>query len=99
MKRVVAALVALSILSMPAAAQVRPGDCRPILPVMDKAAEIIPQNVVTPQAEPMIPAKRKFLGLPFLIPLIALGGGCAALCGGGGHHNTPDVPPPPVSPA
>jgi hypothetical protein len=96
MKRVVTALVALSILSMPAAAQVRPGDCRPILPVLDKAAEVIP-NVVTPQAEPVVPAKRRFLGLPFLLPLIAAGGGCAAFCGGN-HHHTEETPPP-VSPA
>jgi hypothetical protein len=95
-KLVVSGLVAVSILSMPAAAQVRPGDCRPILPVLDKAAEIIPQNVVTPQAAPEVAAKRKFLGLPFLLPLIGIAGGCAAFCGGGNHH---DTPPPPVSPA
>lgn len=99
MKRVGSALVALSILSMPAAAQVRPGDCRPILPVLDKAVEVIPQNVVTPQAAPQVAAKRKFLGLPFLLPIIAIGGGCAALCGGDHHQHTEDNPPPPVSPA
>jgi hypothetical protein len=97
MKKVVSALVALSILSMPAAAQVRPGDCRPILPVLDKAAEVIPQNVITPQAAPQIAAKRKFLGLPFLLPLIAGGAGCAAFCGG--HHQHTEEVPPPVSPS
>jgi hypothetical protein len=92
MKKAVSALVALSILSMPAAAQVRPGDCRPVLPVVDRAAEVLPQDVTTPQAAPAIAAKRRFLGLPFLLPLLAAAGGCAAVCGGGGN-GTPNVSP------
>jgi hypothetical protein len=97
MKKLASALVALSVLSMPAAAQVRPGDCRPVLPVVDKAAAVIPQDVVTPQAAPEVAAKRRFLGLPFLLPLVALGGGCAIVCGNGGNHNNNVTPP--VSPA
>jgi len=95
MKKSVTALVVLAILSTPAAAQVRPGDCRPVLPVVDK---VVAQDVTTEQAPVTALAKRKFLGLPFLLPLLALGGGCVVLCGhnGGG---TPNTPPPPVSPA
>jgi hypothetical protein len=101
MKKPVTALVALAILSSPAVAQIRPGDCRPVLPVLDKAASVLPQDVTTEPAGPSIAAKRKFLGLPFLLPLLALGGGCVVLCGGGGGGATPDTPPPPppVSPA
>ncbi|HEY6049180.1 MAG TPA: hypothetical protein VIV07_09070 [Sphingomicrobium sp.] len=95
MRKSVTALVVLSILSTSAAAQVRPGDCRPVLPVTDKVVA----DVVTEQAPVTTLAKRKFLGLPFLLPLL-LGGGCLVLChnGGGGTPNTPP-PPPPVSPA
>jgi hypothetical protein len=95
MKKFASVVVAVSILSVPAAAQVRPGDCRPVLPVVDQAAAVVPQDVVVPQAAPQVVAQRKFLGLPFLLPLIALGGGCAAFCGGGGNHNNGT----PVSPA
>lgn len=98
MKKPVTALVALAILSSPAVAQIRPGDCRPVLPVLDKAASVLPQDVTTEPAGPTIAAKRKFLGLPFLLPLLALGGGCVVLCGHGGGGTTPDTPPP-VSPA
>jgi hypothetical protein len=90
MKKLVTSLVAVSILSMPAAAQVRPGDCQPILPVVDKAAEVVP--VITPQAPPVIPAAaHRFVGWPFLIPLIPIAA-CAAFCGGGHHHHTPVSP-------
>ena len=46
MKKSVTALVVLAILSTPAAAQVRPGDCRPVLPVVDK---VVAQDVTTEQ--------------------------------------------------
>jgi hypothetical protein len=97
MKKPVTALVVLAILSTSAAAQIRPGDCRPVLPVTDK---VLAQDVTTEQAPVTTLAKRKFLGLPFLLPLV-LGGGCIVLChnGGGGTPNTPPPPPPPVSPA
>ena len=92
MKKFASALVAVSILSVPAAAQVRPGDCRPVLPVVDQAAAVIPQDVVVPQAAPEVVAKRRFFGLPFLIPLVAVGGACAVFCGGDHNHHTPVSP-------
>lgn len=94
MKKAATALVVLALLGVPAAAQVRPADCRPVLPVLDKAAQVLPQDVTTEQAAPVTAAaKRRFLGLPFLLPLLALAGGCAAACGGGGGGATPNVSP------
>ena len=93
MKKFASVLVAVCILTVPAAAQVRPGDCRPVLPVLDKAVAVVPQDVVAPQAAPVVPASNHFFGLPFLIPLIAIGGACAIECG---HHSHGKITPPPV---
>ena len=56
MKKFASVLLIGSILSVPAAAQVRPGDCRPVLPVLDKAVAVVPQDVLVPQATPVVPA-------------------------------------------
>ena len=86
---------ALALLSAQAAAQVRPEDCRPVFPVADVSpVAAVPNDVVAQQAVPEVAAKRRFLGLPFLLPLLG-GGGLIALFGGNGGHNNP----PPVSPA
>ena len=86
-------VVALAVLASPAFGQVRPQDCRPVLPVMDKAAAAVPQDVVTEPAAPQVAAKKRFLGLPFLLPALLGAGGIVALTSGGGNN------PPPVSPA
>ena len=101
MNKPVTVLIAIALLSGPAFGQVRPQDCRPIFPVMDKLAEAAPplQDVVAERAPPIATAARKGLfGLPLLLPLLAGAGGIAVLAsdddddggnGGGG----------PVSPA
>jgi hypothetical protein len=75
----------LALLSAQAAAQVRPADCQPVFPVSDvlQTAQSVPNDVVAEQAAPQVAAKRRFLGLPFLLPLIG-GGGLIALVS---HHN------------
>ena len=83
MKKAIHALLAASLISAPAAADVRPADCSPVLPVMDQAAQAPQQDVTSQAAQPAAPAKRRFLGLPFLLPL-ALGAGLLGLSGGGG---------------
>jgi hypothetical protein len=40
------------------------------------------------QAPPSVIARRRFVGLPFLIPLIAGGGFIAIISHHGGHHHT-----------
>jgi hypothetical protein len=95
MKKGLTLLTGLALLASPAFGQVRPEDCRPVFPVLDKAAAAVPQDVVTQPAGPAIAAKKRFLGLPFLLPLLAAGGGCVVLCGGGGNNNEGN----PVSPA
>ena len=95
MNRAVAAFVAALALSAPALGQVRPEDCRPVFPVVDKAAEVVP-DVVTQPAGPAVATTRRFFGLPFLIPLLAAGGACIIACGGGNGGNGNEEPASPA---
>jgi len=88
----------MALLASQAFGQIRPEDCRPVLPVLDKAAAAVPQDVVTEPAGPAVAAKKRFLGLPFLLPPLAGGGACVIFCGGNNNNGTPDTPPP-TSPA
>ena len=65
MKKGLTLLTGLALLASPAFGQVRPEDCRPVLPVLDKAAAAVPQDVVTQPAGPAIAAKKRFLGITF----------------------------------
>jgi hypothetical protein len=92
MRKLVAGLVGVSLISTPAVSQVRPQDCLPVLPVVDQVAAV-PQDVIAQPAAPVATAAtRRFFGLPFLLPLLAGLGGLAALGGGGGGGgDDPDV--------
>lgn len=81
MKKAVAMLVGIAVLATPAIAQVRPENCQPVFPVVDKVASVLPQDVVAEPAPPAAVAKRRFLGLPLLLPALAGLGGVAALIG------------------
>jgi hypothetical protein len=98
MKTGLTLLTGMALLASPAFGQIRPEDCRPVLPILDKAAAAVPQDVVTEPAGPAVAAKKRFLGLPFLLPLLAGGAGCVIFCGGNNNNGTPDTPPP-TSPA
>ena len=98
MKTGLTLLTGMALLASPAFGQIRPEDCRPVLPVLDKAAAAVPQDVVTEPAGPAVAAKKRFLGLPFLLPLLAGGAGCIIFCGGNNNNGTPETPPP-TSPA
>jgi hypothetical protein len=95
MRKPIALIVGMTLLASPAFAQVRPQDCRPVLPVMDKAAAAVPMDVVTEPAGPVVAQGRRFLGLPFLFPALLAAGGVGAFAsgGGGGGHSTPSVSP------
>lgn len=103
MKKPLVLTAAMALLASPAFAQavpettqVRPQDCRPVLPVVDRAAAVLPQDVVAEPAAPAVAAGRRFLGLPLLLPALLAAGGIGALAtddNGGGNN------PPPVSPA
>jgi hypothetical protein len=95
MKTGLTLLTGMALLASPAFGQIRPEDCRPVLPVLDKAAAAVPQDVVTEPAGPAVAAKKRFLGLPFLLPLLAGGGACVIFCGGNNNNDNP----PPTSPA
>jgi hypothetical protein len=78
MNKFVAATVGISLVSTPAFGQVRPLDCRPVLPVVDQVAAALPPDVVAEAVAPAV-ARRGFFGLPFLLPLLAAAGGIAAI--------------------
>lgn len=92
MKTGLTLLTGMALLASPAFGQIRPEDCRPLLPVLDKAAAAVPQDVVTEPAGPAVAAKKRFLGLPFLLPLLAGGAGCVVFCGGNNNSGEPVSP-------
>lgn len=98
MRKSISVIVGMALLASPAFAQVRPQDCRPVLPVVDQAAAAVPQDVIAQPAAPAVAASKRFLGLPLLIPaLAALGGGVAIATSN--HNNGGNDDNPPVSPA
>lgn len=99
MRKSVAIIVGMALLASPAFAQVRPENCRPVLPVVDQAAAAVPQDVITQPASPAVAAKKRFLGLPFLLPALFAAGGIGALASGGSGNGGGNSNPPPVSPA
>jgi hypothetical protein len=50
MSKVLFAAASFALLSTQAVAQVRPADCRPVFPVVDQVAEVIPPPEVVPPA-------------------------------------------------
>jgi len=77
MKRVVLLMTGAALLATPALAQVRPDNCRPVFPLTDPVAAVLPQDVI---AQPAVAeARRRFLGLPFLLPGLLGVGGLTAL--------------------
>lgn len=86
-------LTTAAMLATPAFGQVRPQDCRPMLPVTDDLPPVA--DVVAEPAVPVAAVRRGFFGLPFLLPLLAAGGGIIAATSGDDDDDTPL----PVSPA
>jgi len=93
MKKPMGLLLGFAVLATPAIAQVRPENCQPVFPVMDPVASVLPQDVVAEPAAPAVAAKRKFLGLPFLLPALAGLGGIAAIIGDGGDGGSGTISP------
>ena len=91
MKNALVFAVGISMLATPAYAQVRPQDCRPMLPLMDDVATPL-ADVVAEPAVPVAAAKRGFFGLPLLLPLLAAGGGLIAVATSGGGDSGPVSP-------
>ena len=89
-KQALVAMLSVSMLASPAIGQVRPQDCRPMLPLMDDLPPVA--DIFAEPAVPVAAASRGFFGLPFLLPLLAAGGGLVAI-------STDDDDNDPVSPA
>lgn len=92
MRKTITALVGASLISAPAMGQVRPQDCRPMLPVVDDVAAVVQPDVVANPAAPAVVARKGFFGLPFLLPLLAIAGGVAVIASGGGGNDNPVSP-------
>jgi hypothetical protein len=93
MRKWSSALAALAVLGTPAVAQVRPQDCRAVFPLTDPVAQVLPQDVFAEQAVPAVAAKRGFIGLPFLLPLLLAGGGALLIDDNGNGNGNIDVSP------
>ena len=81
MKKGIALMIGVALVATPAIAQVRPENCQPVFPVVDKVASVLPQDVLAEPSLPAAVAKRRFLGLPLLLPALAGLGGAVALAG------------------
>ena len=97
MRKSIGLIVGLTLVASPAFAQVRPQDCRPVLPVMDKAAAAVPMDVVAEPAAPQVAAGRRFVGLPLLFPALLAAGGIGAIASHNSSNNDSNTPA--VSPA
>jgi len=93
MRKPVFLISTIALLGTPAFAQVRPENCQPVLPVVDRVASVLPQDVVTQPAVPLAAAKKRFLGLPLLLPALLGAGGIGALAASKSNDNTPTVSP------
>lgn len=98
MKKIILFMAGLALVSTPATGQVRPQECRPLLPLVDEVKTAALPDIVAEPAVPAAAVKRGFFGLPFLFPLLGAVGGIIAAIGGGGGGGGGN-PPPPVSPA
>lgn len=90
MKKALVFLASVAMVASPAVGQVRPQDCRPMLPVTDDLPPVA--DVVAQPAAPVAAVRRGFFGLPFLLPLLAAGGGLIAVASSGGDDNGPVSP-------
>lgn len=91
MRMALVMLASVAMVASPAIGQVRPQDCRPMLPVVDDLPPVA--DVVAEPAIPVAAVKRGFFGLPFLFPLLAAAGGVIAVTSGGGGGGGPPVSP------
>jgi hypothetical protein len=91
MRKPILTLVGVALIASPAFAQVRPQDCRPVFPLVEQVAAV--PDVVTEPALPAVAAKKRFLGLPFLLPALLAGGAVGALIDDGGGNNPQAVSP------
>jgi hypothetical protein len=84
MKKILFASASLALLSAQATAQVRPQDCRPVFPVVDQVAEVVPPPAVVP---PPPVATHGFNYAWLLIPGVFLTGLLIATHHHDNHHH------------
>ena len=84
MKKILFASASLALMSTQAMAQVRPQDCRPVFPVVDQVAEVIPPPAIIP---PPPVAAHGFNYAWLLIPGLFLTGLLIATHDDDDHHH------------
>jgi hypothetical protein len=90
MKKLFFVSASLVLLSTQAMAQVRPGDCRPVFPVVDQVAELPPPPaVVTP---PPVVQKRRYDAAWLAGGFVILAGLIVITHDHNHHHNNPVSP-------
>lgn len=85
MKKILFASASLVLLGAQANAQVRPQDCRPVFPVVDEVAQIIPPPEVAP---PPVMVEKRRLGAAVFIPLVFVAGLIVVTRHHDHHHRT-----------
>lgn len=88
MRKLAFVSASLALVSAQAAAEVRPQDCRPVFPVVDQVAAVAPTDVIAEPAQPQVVPGRRFVGFPWLIPLIGLTGLIIIVTTSHHHHET-----------
>ena len=66
MNKILFASASVALLGAQANAQVRPADCRPVFPVVDQVAEVVPPPAVVPPP-PVVERRRGVVFVPVLL--------------------------------
>ncbi len=89
MRKILFAAASIALLSTQAAAQVRPQDCRPVFPVVDEVAEVIPPPEMVVPPAPMV--AQRFNAAWLLIPGLLITG--LIIISRDHHHHRKNVSP------
>lgn len=66
MNKILFAAASVALLGAQANAQIRPADCRPVFPVVDQVAEVIPPPAVVPPP-PVVEHRRSVVYVPLIL--------------------------------
>jgi hypothetical protein len=91
MKKLFFVSASLVLLSTQAMAQVRPGDCRPVFPVVDQVAELPPPPAVVTPPPPVV-QKRRYDAAWLAGGFVILAGLIVITHDHNHHHNNPVSP-------
>lgn len=91
MKKLFFVSASVVLLATQATAQIRPGDCRPVFPVVDQVAELPPPPAILPPPPPIV-QKRRF-NAAWLVGGAVLIAGLIVITHDHDHHHHDHVSP------